>query len=112
MKDKLRVWHYSPYPGNVYHVPVESVEGAKKILNVIADYDLWLAGDMEKPPYAVLSQDLNEVIHEYAKWRLPVVLKDFCNAQGLEYFDEEDKEWLEWYDEETDYDIAQSMEPV
>jgi len=37
---------------------------------------------------------------------VPVV---FSNAQGLEEFDEDEKEWLEWCDEESEYDISEVL---
>lgn len=32
------------------------------------------------------------------------VMKDHCSTAGLEYFDEEEKDWLTWYDDDG-YDL-------
>ena len=34
---------------------------------------------------------------------------DYCNASGLEYFDEEEQEWCEWYDDDG-LDIKEHFE--
>lgn len=72
---KLRVWHICQI-GKVdpFYVDVNSVEEAWKILNVLADYDLFQYENRIKP--------------------------DYSNANGLEYLDEEENEWLEWEDED------------
>lgn len=76
---KLRVWHIPQVPMKPFHVEVQSVEEAWKILNLLWDYDLFQYKNHVKP--------------------------DYTNVSGLEYWDEEEHDWLEWYDEETDYDI-------
>ena len=81
---KLRVWHISQVPTKPFHVEVASVEEAWKILNVLWDYDIF--------------QYENNVKHDYT------------NASGLEYWDEEEQDWLEWRDEETDYEIREYFE--
>ncbi|MEF2965057.1 hypothetical protein V3851_04370 [Paenibacillus sp. M1] len=77
---KLRVWWIPQIPMKSFNVDVESVEEAEKILNVLADYDLF--------------QYENRVKGDYA------------NAGGLQYWDEEENEWLEWYctDAGNDYE--------
>ena len=67
---KLRVWWISNPPSEAYRVDVTSIEDAIRILNVLAFYDLYL----------------DDVIS--------------CNVGGLEVFNEEDKEWEEYYDDE------------
>lgn len=71
---KMRVWHNCQV-GAVknFYVEVESIEQAWKILNTLWDYDLFQYENKIKP--------------------------DYCNASGLEYFDEEGQEWCEWYDD-------------
>jgi len=73
----LRVWHIPQIPGKPFYVAVTSPEEAIKILNVLADYDLFQFKNNIKP--------------------------DYCNASGLVVF--EDGEWLEWYTEDGDEDI-------
>ena len=61
---KLRVWHNCQV-GAVknFYVEVESIEQAWKILNTLWDYDLFQYENNIKP--------------------------DYCNASGLEYFDDD-----------------------
>lgn len=66
-----------------FYVEVESIEEAWKILNTLWDYDIFQFENNVKP--------------------------DFCNASGLEYFDEEEQNWYEWYDDD-DNDIKQHFE--
>ncbi len=81
---KLRVWHNCQV-GAVknFYVEVESIEQAWKILNTLWDYDLF--------------QYKNNI------------KSDYCNASGLEYFDEEEQEWCEWYDDDG-LDIKEHFE--
>lgn len=83
-EEKLRVWHNCQV-GAVknFYVEVESIEQAWKILNTLWDYDLFQYKNNIKP--------------------------DYCNASGLEYFDEEEQEWCEWYDD-GGYDIREHFE--
>ena len=80
---KLRVWHIPQVPMKPFYVEVESIEEAWKILNTLWDYDIFQFENNIKP--------------------------DFCNASGLEYFDEEEQNWHEWYDDD-DNDIKQHFE--
>lgn len=77
-KLKLRVSHYPQIPCKPFVISVESLKEAKKIFDVLADYDLFQFNNKIKPDYA--------------------------NATVLEYWDEEEQEWLSWCDEETDID--------
>lgn len=86
--EKLKVWWIPQVPMKAFEVDVKSVDEAEKILNVLADYDLF--------------QYENHVKGDYA------------NASGLLYWDEEEKDWLEWYctDENSEYegmDIGEIM---
>ena len=72
MKDKLRVWHIPQVPGKPFHVEVATPKEAKKILDILADYDAFQFENKIKP--------------------------DYCNVAGLEVF--EDGEWYDWEDEE------------
>lgn len=81
---KLRVWHNCQV-GAVenFYVEVESIEQAWKIINTLWNYDLFQYKNNVKP--------------------------DYCNASGLEYFDEEEQEWCEWYDDDG-LDIKEHFE--
>lgn len=79
---KLRVWHVPQVPMKAFHVYVETQDEAEKVLNILADYDLFQFKNRVKP--------------------------DYFNAQGLEEYDEQEKEWFEWYNEEG-LDIKECM---
>lgn len=68
---KLRVW-WNPQLGAdcTFYIPVESVEEAKKFLDVLAAYDQFQYQNRIKP--------------------------DFCNTGGLQMWDEEEKDWVDW----------------
>jgi hypothetical protein len=66
-----RVYHQSNVPCEPFYVSVENIEQAILILNVLANYDLYL-------------QDL-------------YLGKEFSNCQGLEQFNEDSQEWEEYY---------------
>lgn len=74
MKNEMRVWWIPQMPMEPFHVPVESIKEAKKILDVLAEYDLFQLRHNIKP--------------------------DFCNAGGLEILDPAmGPEWEEWESE-------------
>jgi hypothetical protein len=79
---KLRVWWIPQVPMKSFNVEVDSVEEGIKIMNVLADYDLFQFKNNIKP--------------------------DYCNTGGLQMFDPEDKEdspegsWVNWYYEDND----------
>ncbi|MBF5007623.1 hypothetical protein [Diaphorobacter caeni] len=81
----LRVWHIPQIPGKPFHVAVDTPREAKKLLSVLADYDLFQLEHNIKP--------------------------DYCNVGGLEVYEQDDGEgapgWCEWFDEETGYDIGE-----
>ena len=75
---KMRVW-WCPQVGVVkeyFYIPVESVEEAKKIMDVLAYYDCY---------------QMNQNIKG-----------DYCNTGGLEVWDEDDQDWYDWYYEDAD----------
>jgi hypothetical protein len=78
---KLRVCHFPQIPCKPFIVSVKDLEEAKKIFDVLADYDLFQFKNKIKPDYA--------------------------NATVLEEWDEEEQDWLSWYDEETGLDFDQ-----
>ena len=76
---QLRIWHIPQVPAPpTFYVSVKDVDEAKKILNVIWDYDNFQYENKIKP--------------------------DYSNASGLEVY--EDGEWCEWNDEDG-YDICE-----
>lgn len=70
----LRVWWVPQVPGEAFRASVSSVAEAKKLLTVLADYDIFQFENRVKPDYA--------------------------NAGGLEVF--EAGEWAEWESEDGD----------
>ena len=82
---KLRVWWIPQVPGKPFEVEVDSVEEGVKIMDVLAQYDLFQFENNIKP--------------------------DFCNAGGLQMLDESidieeagEDGWSDWFDEETGED--------
>ncbi len=74
---KLRVWWIPQVPMKSFHVEVDSPEEARKLLRVLANYDLFQFENNIKP--------------------------DYCNVGGLQEWDPEDEEedkWCEWCDED------------
>ena len=71
---KLRVWHIPQVPMKAFHVEVETPEEAIKVLDILANYDLFQFENRVKP--------------------------DYCNAQGLEEWDKHKGDWCEWYSED------------
>lgn len=76
---KMRVWWIST-GSEAFYIPVNSIEEARKIMDVLAYYDCFL-----------MNQE---------------VRGDYANCGGLEVWDEEEQEWNDWYfeDEITYYD--------
>jgi hypothetical protein len=78
----LKVWWIPQVPMKSFDVTVASVEEGAKILEVLANYDLFQLENNIKP--------------------------DYCNAGGLAEWTEDDGEgkpgWVDWYDEETGTD--------
>lgn len=76
---KLRINHV-PQLGidKSFIVEVENLKEAKKIMDLLANYDLFQYENRIKP--------------------------DYCNMTVLEEFDELENEWFNWYDEETGID--------
>lgn len=75
---KLRVVHFPQIPCNGFKVEVNNLVEAKKIMDVLANYDLFQYENRIKP--------------------------DYCNSTVLEEFNEDNQEWYGWYDEETGID--------
>lgn len=76
MKEKLRVW-WNPQAGSscdTFYIPVESVEEGKKVMDLLAAYDMFQLQNNIKP--------------------------NFCNVGGLQML--VDGEWEDWYLETED----------
>ena len=87
---KLRVWHIPQVGcGATFYVPVETAEEGKKVMDMLAAYDLFQLENRIKP--------------------------DFANTNGLQVFNEEDQEWEDWYletDEDYFDDIDEYFEDI
>lgn len=81
---KLRVWWIPQITCKPFYVDVGSLEEGVKVMDMLAEYDLFQYDNNIKP--------------------------DYCNAGGLQVFDPEDDtdgpngSWCDWYDEETGED--------
>jgi hypothetical protein len=86
---KMRVWWQPQVGYGTFYIPVNSPEEAAKILNLLAAYDLFQLKNNIKP--------------------------DYCNAGGVQIFDEEENDWVNWeYETEDDYydDVEKYCEDV
>ena len=79
----LRVWHIPQVPMKPFHVPVQSPDEAVKVMQILADYDIFQFENRIKP--------------------------DYCNASGLEVYEADGGDgkpgWCEWADPETGEEI-------
>lgn len=86
---QLRVWHIPQVPGKAFHVLVDTPQEAQRVLNVLANYDIFQFKNHIKP--------------------------DYCNAAGLEVYEADGGEgvpaWCEWCDDETGDDIDSWVDP-
>lgn len=71
---KLRVWWVPQVPMKSFNVPVKTPEEAKQILDILAAYDMF----------------------QYENH----VKGDYSNMGGLEVFNEEEKDWEDWYSDD------------
>lgn len=81
---RLRINHFPQIPCKGFVVEVKNLEEAKKIYNVLADYDMFQYENRIKP--------------------------DYCNVTSLEEYCEKEKEWYDWYDEETGLDFREYID--
>lgn len=75
---KLRVAHCPQVPGKFFTVEVNSLEDARRMMDVLARYDLFQYKNRIKP--------------------------DYSNMTVLEQYNEGDQEWEAWIDEKTGID--------
>ena len=73
MENKLRIW-YTILGTETYYQEVKTPEEAKLVIDSIARF-------------------LNTKVEEG-------VFEDHCSAAGLEVYDNDEKDWVEWYDED------------
>ena len=72
---KLRVWWMPQLPGELFSVPVSSVDEGVKIIDVLGKYDNFQLENNIKPDYA--------------------------NAGGIEMYDDDLGDWIDWEDPDT-----------
>lgn len=74
---KMRVWwlHETEENSATFYVPVESPEEAVNVINILAAYDSFLSRNNLIPSY-------------------------YCNAGGLEVWDDDAREWNDWHYED------------
>lgn len=80
---KLRVWHIPQVPGKPFYVYTDDIREAKKIMDILAAYDLFQLKNRIKP--------------------------DFTNVNDVQMWDETEQEWIDW-DIETEDDYFDSAE--
>lgn len=78
---KFRVSHYPQIPCKAFEKEVSSLEEAKLLFDVLAEYDEFQYKNRIKP--------------------------DYSNCTVLEQFNEETQEWEDWYDYDLDTDVLQ-----
>lgn len=84
--NKMRVW-WNPQVGAdaTFYIPVQTVEEAKKVMDLLAAYDCFQFNHNIKP--------------------------DYCNVGGLEVWDEEEQEWLDWeYNNDDDDEYCDDVD--
>jgi len=82
-QNDLRVWWIPQVPGKALHTPVPTLEEAVRVLAILARYDQFQLDNNIKP--------------------------DYCNTGGVEIYQEKEKEWQSWYDEETGEDDPETF---
>lgn len=80
---RLRVWHIPQVPGKPFYVYTDDIREAKKIMDILAAYDLFQLENRIKP--------------------------DFANMNGVHIWDEEEQEWIGW-DIETEDDYFDNVD--
>ena len=82
---KLRVWWIPQVGANseAFYVPVNTPEEGKKVMDMLAAYDAFQSQNRIKP--------------------------DYCNIGGLDMYDPEVADWVDWY-METDDDYFEDVD--
>lgn len=77
-KNCYRVWHIPQIPGEPFHIYCSTIEEAIGIIETLSEYD---------------------------KFQLENNIKgDYANMNGVEVFDDCEKEWLSWHHEDVSND--------
>lgn len=76
----LRVWHVSQIPCPAFRVPVATIAEGRKLLDVLADYDVYQYEHRIKPDYSNVGG-----IQRYED-----------DGGGLDWFDVDDDELADW----------------
>lgn len=103
-EQKLRVWWVINPPNKIFLFSVLNIESAKLVLNILAYLDL------EGQESRIFDLDENRrpfierVASAYKIYRRSLSLNGAwlidCNAGGLQEWDEQLEEWVEWYSED------------
>lgn len=80
---KLRVWHIPQVPGKPFYISVNDIREAKKVMDILAAYDLFQLENNIKP--------------------------DFSNISGVQQWDEQENKWYDW-DIETEDDYFDNVD--
>jgi hypothetical protein len=78
VKHTLKLWWIPQIPMKAFEVEIASLEEGVKLLEVLANYDLFQFENNVKP--------------------------DYSNAGGIVMFEAESGEWVDWYDDDTGED--------
>lgn len=93
-KEQLRVKHFPQIPCKAFEVEVESVQEAVKIMDVLAEYDLFQYKNRIKPDYSNMTV-LEKYCDDCEDWIVwDIELKDDV-GELYEYFDNP-KDYVEW----------------
>ena len=76
----LRVWWIPQVPMKAFRANVRDLREARLLIDTLADYDNFQFENGVRP--------------------------DFANVGGLEVFDEESRDWIDWYHPETGDDFV------
>lgn len=76
----LKVWWIPQVPGKAFDVPVATIDEAKKLLTILADYDAFQFRQKIKPDYANVG---GLVVFEDGEWT------DWCDDTGASIDDTE-----------------------
>jgi len=88
---KLRVWHMPQLGYDVaIYIPVETVVEGKKVMDILAAYDLFQLEKKLKPDYANMNglQKFNEEENEWDDWNLET--EDDCFDDVDQYLEEDE----------------------
>lgn len=72
----LRVWHIPQIPGTPFFVDVNNVEEAKRVIDILARYDMFQFENNIKPDYINMSglvvfEDLGDGSFDWCEWADP-----------------------------------------